>query len=253
MLQLPYTGSNPTTLAISRDKIKVKQLLNYHGIPTPDWDYIEDMNDKITEDLEYPLIVKPANSDNFFGINNSSVVTNEQELKKQLKIIVEEFKRPALIEEYIEGSEIDACLIGNEDEVEILPLIKSNFDKMPKQHWHIYSSDLWDGEKSEILNSIKLEKPAKVDKKLETLISEMALDVYNIFDCHDYGKIEFRVDKKGNPFVVELSPNPSLDNNDFIAMSAKLAGYSYEELLEEIIWMAIQRYKDKPPFHHLQF
>lgn len=253
MLQLPYTGSNPSTLSLALDKIKVKKILDYHDIPTPEWDYVESMDDEISDELEYPLIVKPANSDNFFGISNDSVVTNEQELKKQLKVIVEEFKRPALIEEYIEGTEFDVSLLGNEDEVEVLPLIRSVFDKMPKDHWHIYSSDLWDPKNKKIRESIKVEKPAKIDKKLETLISEMALDVYNIFDCHDYAKIEFRVDKNGNPYVIELNPNPPIATDDFTAMAAKLAGYSYKDLVEEIIWMAVQRYKDKPPFHHLQY
>jgi len=253
MLQLPYTGSNPGTLSLSLDKIKVKKILEYHDIPTPDWDYVESMDDAISNELEYPLIVKPANSDNFFGINNQSVVTNEKDLKKQLRIIIEDFKRPALIEEYIEGTEIDVSLIGNEEDVEVLPLVRSTFDKVPKDHWHIYSSDLWDEENKHILDKIKVEKPAKINKKLETLISEMALDVYNIFDCHDYGKIEFRVDKEGNPYVIELNPNPQLEKDNFIAISAKLAGYSYEDLIEKILWLAIQRYKDKPPFYHLQF
>ena len=253
MFQLPYTGSNPTTLSVSRDKIKVKKILKYHDIPTPDWDYVENMDDEIDKDLQYPLIVKPANSDNFFGINNRSVVTNEKDLKKQLKIIVEKFRRPALIEEYIEGNEFDVCLIGNENEVEVLPLIRSVFHKMPKDYWHIYSSDLWDNKNKQVLDSIKVERPARVDAKLEKLISEMSLDVYNIFDCHDYAKIEVRVDKEGNPFLIELNPNPSINQEDFIAIAAKLAGYSYDELLEEVLWMAVQRYKDKPPFYHLQF
>ncbi|MFH1533552.1 MAG: ATP-grasp domain-containing protein [Nitrospirota bacterium] len=253
MLQLPYSGSNPGTLSISKDKINVKKLLNFHDIPTPDWDYVESMDDKVSNELEYPLIVKPANSDNFFGINNQSVVTNEKELKRQLRIIVEEFKRPALIEEYIDGAEFDVSLIGNGEDVEVLPLIRSVFDKMPKNHWHIYSSDLYDKKKHDILSSIKVEKPAKVNEKLATVISEMALDVYNIFDCHDYAKIEFRVDRDGNPYVIELNPNPPISDTDFISVSAKLAGYNYDELLEEIIWMAVQRYKDKPPFYHLQY
>ncbi|MFA6306087.1 MAG: ATP-grasp domain-containing protein [Candidatus Gracilibacteria bacterium] len=253
MLQLPYTGSNPATLALTLDKIKVKKILEYHDIPTPNWDYVESMDDEISDELEYPLIVKPANADNFFGINNHSVVTNEKELKKQLRIIIEEYKRPALIEEYIEGTEFDVSLIGNEEEVEVLPLIRSTFEKMTKGRWHIYSSDLWDKKNKSVLDTIKVEKPARISKKLETLISEMALDVYNIFDCHDYGQIEFRVDKEGNPYVIELNPNPPIDKDDFIAISAKLAKYNYDELLEKIIWMAVQRYKDKPPFYHLQF
>lgn len=249
ILQLPYAGSGPATIALSFDKIKMKKLLDYHGIPTPAWDYIENMDDKITEKLDYPLIVKPANSENTLGISNESVVMDEKDLWKQIRIIVEKLKRPVLIEEYIEGDEIDAPIIGNGEEAEALPLIGSIFDKMPQQYWHIYHSDVKSDKN--LLNTIRIEKPAKIPKKLETVISEMALDVYNIFDCRDYAKIEIRIDRKGNPFVIELDCSPGFQKTDFLSMSAKLAGYSYEELLEEVIYTVIQRYKGHPPFYNL--
>lgn len=227
-------------------------MLSYHDIPTPEWDYVTSLDEEISKDLQYPLIVKPANSDNSFGITNKSVVTNEKELRKQLEIIVEGYGRPALIEEYIEGDEYDVCLVGNDDDVEVLPLIRSIFDKMPKGYWHIYSSEIKQEENKNLLNAIRVEKPARIPKKLDTLLSEIAMDVYNIFDCHDYGKVEFRVDKNGNPFVLELNPNTTIEHFSFLPMAAKLAGYSYEDLIEEILWMAVQRYQNKPPFYHLQ-
>jgi D-alanine-D-alanine ligase len=253
LLQLPYTGSSPSTLSTCLDKLKSKKLMSFHNIPTPEWDYVFEMDDEIRSDLSYPLIVKPSNADDSFGITNESVVTNEKQLKRQLEKIVMEYKRPALIEEYIEGDEFDICLLGNEDETEVLPLIQSVFDKMPKKYWHIYSSDVREEKNRRILDSIKIVKPAKISKKLDTLMSEIALDVYNIFDCHDYGKVEMRVDADGNPYVLEVNPDPIFDQADFFAMAANLAKYKYEEMIEEIIYLAIQRYKNKPPFSHLQY
>lgn len=252
MLEIPYSGSNPYTLSLCIDKIRVKKLLNFHGIPTPKWDYAYTMDDKLTEDLRYPLIVKPSNSDNSFGITNDSVVTNSKDLKRQLREVIETYKRPALIEEYIEGDEYDVCMMGNDENVEVLPLIRSVFDDMPKGYWHIYSSDLKGGKDEKAANYIRVEKPAKISKKLDNLLSEIALDVYNIVSCFDYGKVEIRVDKNGNPYVLELNPNPPLEQNGFLPLSAKLAGYSYEALIEEIIQLGVNRYKDKPPFYHLQ-
>src|SRR3989338_4098821 len=84
-LQIPYTGSNPFTLALCIDKIRVKKLLSFHNIPTPKWDYAYTLEDEIDEDLRYPLIIKPGNTDNSIGITNESVVTNKAELKKQLE------------------------------------------------------------------------------------------------------------------------------------------------------------------------
>ena len=254
VLNIPYTGSNPFTLSLCIDKIRVKKLLNYHKIPTPEWDYVYTMEDSIRQDLKYPLIVKPANTDNSIGITNNSVVANEADLKKQLRHVVEELGRPALIEEYIEGDEYDVSILGSEeDDLRVLPLSRSIFDKMPAGYWHIYPFEAkWDSG-SVYKENIEVQRPAKnISKKLEAVIGEIALDTYNILDCHDYGRVEIRVDKNGNPYVLELNPNPSIDMVDCVPQVFELAGKDYGDFLEEIIRMAIKRYKNRPPYFHLQ-
>lgn len=254
VLKIPYTGSNPFTLSLCIDKIRVKKLLSYHKIPTPEWDYIYTLEDKIREDLKFPLIVKPANTDNSIGITNDSVVINESQLNKQLKHVVEELGRPALIEEYIEGDEYDVSILGSEeDDLRVLPLSRSVFDRMPKGYWHIYPFEAkWDS-RSVYKENIEVQRPAKnISKKLEAVISEIALDTYNILDCHDYGRVEIRVDKNGNPYVLELNPNPSIDCVDCVPQVFELTGKDYGDFLEEIIRMAIKRYKNRPPYFHLQ-
>ena len=94
--------------------------------------------------------------------------------------------------------------------------------------------------------------PKNVERKLESLLSEIALDTYNILDCHDYGRVEIRVDKDDNPYVLELNPNPSINIEDMVPWSAETVGMDYGAFLEEIIKMAIKRYKNKPPYYHLQ-
>ena len=88
MLQIPYTGSNTFTLALCIDKIRVKKLLTYHEIPTPQWDYAYTMDDDVDDEMNYPLIVKPGNTDNSIGITNDSVVTNKRELKSALSTLL---------------------------------------------------------------------------------------------------------------------------------------------------------------------
>lgn len=72
----------------------------------------------------------------------------------------------------------------------------------------------------------------------------MALDVFSIFECRDYGKVELRVDRNGNPFIIELNPNPPITKSDEISIAARTGGYSHDELLDEITYVAIERYKD---------
>jgi len=254
ILQIPYTGSSPFTLALCIDKIKAKKLLSYNDIPTPEWDYIYSLDEGIDEDLKYPLIVKPANTDNSIGITNESVVTDEKELLRQLEKVIIEYKRPALVEEYIDGDEYDVTIIGNGDNLKVLPLSRSIFDDLPEGYWHIYPFQAkWakDGEGT-VYNKIRVERPAKVPKNLAELISEIAVDTYNILGCHDYGRVEIRTDQNSNPYVLELNPNPSINVNDSTVASAELIGLNYADFIEEIIKMAIKRYKEKPPYYHLQ-
>lgn len=231
ILQIPHTGPSVKTIALATDKIMVKELLEYHGIPTPKWDYIESLDEEITEEMDFPLIVKPANTDDFFGINENSIVTNEKELQKQIKYIVKELKKPALIEEYIDGDEYVIYILGNGDEAEVLPIMQKK-----------YNGDL--------IHPIRTEKKPKIPAKLKKLISEMALDTFGIFECRDYAKVELRVDRNGNPFIIELSPNPPLGRSDEISAAARTGGYSYNELLDEIVYAAIERYKDQAPLLH---
>jgi len=253
-LQIPYTGSNPFTLGLCIDKIRVKKLLSFHNIPTPKWDYMYSMDDDLRDDFKYPLIVKPANTDNSIGITNDSVVTNKQDLQRQLKKIILDIGRPALIEEYIEGDEYDVSILGSEeDDLRVLPLSRSIFDKMPDGYWHIYPFESKFANDQTYKNGITVQRPPKnISVKLANLVSEIALDTYNILDCHDYGRVEIRVDKNNNPYVLELNPNPSIYITDCVPQVAKLVGMNYGDFLEEIIRMAIKRYKTHPPYFHLQ-
>lgn len=252
-LQIPYTGSNPFTLALCIDKIRVKKLLAFHSIPTPKWDYAYTLEDEIDEDLKYPLIIKPGNTDNSIGITNDSVVTNKEGLERQLRKVVVEMGSPALVEEYIEGDEYDVSIIGSDEyDLKVLPHSRSIFKDMPNGYWHIYPYEAkWS--ESEIYKKIFTQRPPKnISKKLESLITEIALDTYNILDCHDYGRVEIRVDQFDNPYVLELNPNPSINIGDCVPGVAELIGMNYGDFIEEIIKMAVKRYKNHPPYYHLQ-
>jgi len=252
--QVPYTGSNPFTLSLAIDKIRVKKLLTYHQIPTAKWDYVFDLRDEVREDLTFPLIVKPGTTDNSIGITQDSVVRTPEELKRQIRYVFQELHSPALIEEYLPGDEYDVSIIGNGEELRVLPLSRTQFNKMPKDMWNIYSFESKFGDNfADFKKFITEERPPKgVSKKLLALITEMAMDTYSILDCHDYGRVEVKLDEQGNPHVLELNPNPSINAPDCLPSVAKLTGMDYGDFLEEIIALAIKRYQNSPPYYHLQ-
>lgn len=250
-LGIPYTGSNPLSLALCIDKVKVKKMLEHHGLPTPKFDYVFRKDEPIREDLRYPLMVKLANTDNSIGISNNSVVTSLKQLKEQVNSLLDQFNRPVLIEEYIEGDEVDVSIMGNEERVKVLPLSRSIFDDLPKGVWGIYPYQAkWSEEN--VYNKIRVERPAKYSQKLSALISEICLDAYNLFDCHDYARIEVRVDKHGNPYILEINPNPSINDGDCVPACAETIGMKYEDFITEIMKECILRYRAKPPYYHLQ-
>ncbi len=245
-LQIPFTGTSSFNLALVRDRIRMKKLLSYHDTPTPKWDYAYTIEDSIRDDLKYPLIVKPGNANNSFGIINESVVTNKVQLKKQLKRIIEEMRRPALIEEYIEGEEYSVSILGTDDEdLRVLPLTRSVFKKMSKGAWNIYTEK----ERQNVVESnknIMIQNPLKnVSKKLESLITEIAIDTYKIMRCRDYGRVSVRVDKDDNPYVLELNTNPFLHNGEHLTKAAQVNGMNFGDLIEEIIRVSLSRFNRK--------
>lgn len=254
ILRIPYTGSNPFTLGLCLDKIRVKKLLSYHHIPTPRWDYLYEAGELFDQDFPLPAIVKPANSDSSLGISNDSVVSSREALAKRIDYVLHELRRPALVEEFIDGDEYDISILGNwGDEQRILPLSRSIFTAMPPGYWHMYPYEAKFLGSEVHKKSIEVQRPPKgVPGKLTSLISEIALDAFNVVGCSDYGRAEVRVDATGNPFVLEVNPNPSIGPTDCVPAVAALAGLSYGDFLEEILRLAIRRYKDQPPYYHLQ-
>lgn len=245
LLQVPYTGSSPFTMLLSFDKIRFKKILAYHDIPTPEWDYLYTLKDTLNEEMTFPLIVKPAAAVHAVGITQESVVTNKKELKRQLEFIIRDMGMPALVEKYIPGDEYEAYILGNDEgNLQVLPLNRSIFDDMAPDQWHVHTYDS-KFSKFDSSHPIQRELPPKnISKKLLALISEMALDTYSIFGCQDYGKIKIKTDEDGNPYVIELNPNPSLNRELGFARSAEMAGIPYANLIEEILYLAVNRYKN---------
>jgi D-alanine-D-alanine ligase len=254
ILQVPYTGSNPFTLSLCLDKIRVKKLFAFHHIPTPRWDYLYDRDEAFDENFPLPAIVKPANSDSSLGITNESVVASHAALKKRIEYVLEDLKRPALIEEFIDGDEYDVSILGNwDDQQRVLPLSRSVFKGLPEGYWHMYPYEAKFLGSQVHKQGIEVQRPPRgVPGKLTSLISEIALDALNVVGCSDYGRVEVRVDKNGNPCVLEVNPNPSIGPTDCVPSVAALAGMSYGDFLEEILRLAIRRYRDRPPYYHLQ-
>lgn len=243
LLDCPYTGAGPHAMYLAQDKALAKKIFAFHGIKTPY--FATSYRGKLdhAHDISFPLIVKPTSEDGSIGIDTGSFVESVKELMERIHYIHEEFDSPALIEEYIEGREIYAAVLGNENP-EVLPLVELDLSKLPKGTPKIAGKEVkWEKE----TEAYKVTKSAPAEDLEESQIkrlSDTALSAYQALKLRDYGRIDMRLNKKGEVFVIEANPNPWLASTAEFAMASKKAGRSYTQLIAEIVDLARARYSN---------
>jgi D-alanine-D-alanine ligase len=247
LLNIPYTGSGPLTLATCINKVRVKEILMHHGILTPNYQVFYSRNKKLDSELKFPLIVKPVAMDNSIGITKDAIVNNEEELRSRISYILRTYDQPALVEEFIEGKEITVGVLGNGRSSMVLPPSEVLFNSS-KSEDTIYSYEAKWLKDTDSWKNINIVCPAELPKYQEYRIKRIALQVYHILGCRDYGRIDFRLSKEGVPYVLELNPNPGIspvtsenEQPEFIPHAAMKAGMTYNELILKIFNEALER------------
>jgi len=243
LLGRPYTGAGPRALCLAQDKSVAKKMFAFHGIQTPFFAACYKGKLEHAHDIRFPLIVKPTNEDGSIGIDATSVVTSVKELMERIHYIHESFDAPALIEEYIEGREIYASIIGN-GTPEVLPLIELDLSRLPQGTPHIASSEVkWDKQ----TEAYKLTKSAPAEDLSETAarnLADTALATYQALKLRDYARIDMRLTAKDEVYVIEANPNPWLASGAEFAMAAREAGRTYPQMIGEIVSLAQARAAD---------
>jgi D-alanine-D-alanine ligase len=240
LLHIPYTGSGPQAHYLAQDKAVAKKIFDFHKIKTPDFATSYKGLTDHSHDIEFPLIVKPVSEDGSIGIDSASVVDSVKELMERIHYIHEEFDSPALIEEYIEGREIYGSVLGNENP-EVLPLIELDLSKLPKGTPRIAGQDVKFDHETEAYKVTKSAPVEDLDEETTKRLRDTALAAYRALKLRDYGRIDMRLNKKGEVYVIEANPNPWLASSAEFTMAAKKAGYSYTDLIGKILAMASAR------------
>ena len=247
MLLIPYTGSDPLTLATCLDKARTKEILSYHKILNPKF-LLVDMPEQVkVQDFNYPLMVKPVSEGSSKGIFTSSFAKDLSELMSEVKRILGEYGQPALIEEFLPGREFTVAIIGNGKEAEVLPIVEIKYNDFPEGFIPIYSYEAkWILDTKE--NPLEVFScPAKIDKGLEEKIKSIALRTYNILRCRDWSRIDIRLDKNGEPNIIEVNPLPGIlpnvEENSCFPKAARAAGLDYTAMINKVLFAAAKRYK----------
>ncbi|MBI5809879.1 MAG: D-alanine--D-alanine ligase, partial [Deltaproteobacteria bacterium] len=139
MLRIPYTGSSPLTLALCLNKARAKEVLTYYGIPNARFIVAGSLAVDPSKYLSFPMIVKPLLEGSSKGINNDSVVYDMEGFRKKAGSVIEAYRQPALIEEYLAGREFTVAVIGNGAGARTLPIVEINYSSLPEGVTHIYS------------------------------------------------------------------------------------------------------------------
>lgn len=246
MLKIPYTGSDPLTLTTCLDKARTKEVLSYYKIPTSKFLLVQSIDDLLKFDLDFPVILKPVAEGSSKGIFNSSFILNYHDLENNLSHLIKEYNQPFLVEEFLPGREFTVALIGNREELEVLPIIELNLNELPKDLAPIYSYEAkWVVDtKDNPLNIFSC--PAKINSKLEKEISDIAKETFNVLRCKDWSRIDIRLDKNGVPNVIEVNPLPGIlpdpEDNSCFPKAARTAGMNYEEMINRVLLTAVKRY-----------
>src|SRR5512146_389508 len=197
LLGLPYTGSGPHAYFLAQDKATAKKMFAFHGIRTPYFATAYRGRVDHAHDIHFPLIVKPTSEDGSIGIDAAAVVNSVKELMERVEYIQEEFDSPALIEEYIEGREIYAAILGSYERAQALPLVELDLSHLPKGVPRIASQEVKFEKDSEAYRLTKSAPAEDLNEETAAALADTALAAYRALKLRDYGRIDMRLSAKG--------------------------------------------------------
>jgi len=239
-LKLRYTGSGVLTLATALRKDRTKELLVSRHVPTPKSATYASVPTRRLP-FTFPAIVKPNSEDGSLGINSGSVVRTTAELRKQCKELLRTYGGSVLVEQYIEGREIIVPLLervpGSRDYVS-LPLSEIDFGQMPAHLPKIVTySGKWEEDTDDYRGSTTRLNP-KLSLALRTRIEKAARGAFEALECRGYGRVDMRVSKRGEPYVIDVNPNCDLSPGGGFFRACKASGMSYADMVMKLVALA---------------
>jgi D-alanine-D-alanine ligase len=242
MFDIPYTGSGPQCLAFCYDKALVRGIAKDFGVPVPEGIVVKGEDTLFELPMDFPVIVKPNFGDSSFGLNQHSVCNSRDEVVRAIYDIREGlgYDKPILVEEFLSGKDLSIGIIGNPPEnYTVLPLTQEDYSDLPEElpklcgyeaKW-IPDSPYWKIKSS----------PADLPKETEELIIECSLKLITRLECRDYTRLDWRLNAKGNPKLLEVNPNPGWCWDGHLAKMAKIADISYSDMIAMILKSADER------------
>lgn len=235
-LKLPYTGSGGDAMYLTSNKVMAKTVFAAHGIPTPKW---QTLDAAIREGpaLEPPFIMKPIYEDASVDITDDSVFYAADDFMKEISRRNERELREYFIEQFIEGREINLSLLAMEGEPRVLPPAEILFAGYPAGKPQIVGySAKWEERSFEFSHTPRTFDFSEEDMPMLGSIEERALQCWQVSGLRGYARVDFRVDRSGKPWVLEVNANPCISpDSGFVAAACRAGIRPYEKIIHHIV------------------
>ena len=237
-LNYAYTGAPADVLAFCQDKYLVKRRLDEAGIATPRWRLYH------TPDCDdwkgFPAIVKPSREHCSFGVTEESVVMTPAELRRRVAYVLQEFREPALVEDFIDGREFHVALWGN-GTIQMLPPAEMDFAAFSDVRDRLCTFESKFDPHSQHYQQIQLRLPAPLTEAEHARLESTAAAAYRALGCRDYARLDIRL-REGIFYVLDVNPNADLSSESSTACAAQVAGYSFGAMGSHLVNLAALRH-----------
>ena len=243
---IPYTGSDPLTLALGLDKERSKEAMVARGVRTPPWSVLGNgSRHSGFKGMSFPLFVKPLYEGSSKGIDVGSLCSTPAEAMARVAWVEEHYAQPAMVEEFLTGREFTVAVLGNGHEAKALPPVEICFDSLPEGAPPLYGWEakwVWDTPEDPLAI---FQCPARVDPPLEGAIASEALAAFHALGCRDWARVDLRLDPSGQPHILEVNPLPGIlpdpKQNSCFPKAARAAGMDYPTMIVAVLEVALER------------
>ncbi|HEX3012356.1 MAG TPA: D-alanine--D-alanine ligase [Syntrophomonadaceae bacterium] len=232
IMGIPYTGSGVACSAICMNKVLTKKILSCEGIPTPPytilkrWEYTDPQKTArdLTDRMGLPLVIKASTQGSSIG---TFIVKQADQIIPAMEDAFR-YDTEIIAEKYIAGVELTAAVIGN-DQPQVLPIIEITAEN----EFYDYQAKYTPGKCAHII-------PARIDSEIKNKVNELAQKTYITMGCRGFARIDFMVDRYGNPFVLEINTIPGMTEMSLVPDAARAAGINFNDLVGMVVDFALE-------------
>ncbi len=241
MLGIPFTGCDPVAVGICGDKWMTKQLLTANGIATPRGFLVTttEARGPRPEASKGPYIVKPSREDAGIGIDATSVCSTPNDITSRCAEVITTYRQPALVEEFIDGRELNQALFYGPDGIVVLPPGEILFsERLAPTERVVGWKAKWSAGSAEDRATVN-RTPAVIDDTLRRDLADLCMRAANVLSLHGYCRFDIRQRPTGEVCIIDVNPNPDIGQNTGFRKALSAAGIVFDDFLRQLMIAAL--------------